>query len=142
MWLPKATWFETACLAVEFRRGLDDLNADFDLLSPTGAIENASASEVRAAGTLVSPENDNSVGSGGRVADASVSPLPAHHEEWVNRTLNAAHGVWIADKRRKSKRMRMEVKRLVQSPIGMQQDGYESGASGTGEDDIRNPDFR
>ena len=142
MWLPKVTWFETACLAVEFRRGLDDLNADFDLLSPTGATENASASEVCAAGAFVSPENDNSVGSSGRVADASVSPMPADHQEWVNRTLNAAHGVWITDRRRKSKRERMEIKRLVQSPTGMQKDRYESGASGTDEDDIRSPDFR
>ena len=142
MWLPKVTWLETACLAVEFRRGLDDLNADFDLLSPTGATENASASEVCAAGAFASPENDNSVGSSGRVADASVSPMPADHQEWVNRTLNAAHGVWITDRRRKSKRERMEIKRLVQSPTGMQKDRYESGASGTDEDDIRSPDFR
>ena len=104
--------------------------------------ENASASEVCAAGAFVSPENDNSVGSSGRVADASVSPMPADHQEWVNRTLNAAHGVWITDRRRKSKRERMEIKRLVQSPTGMQKDRYESGASGTDEDDIRSPDFR
>ena len=142
LWLPKSTWFETACLAVEFRRGLDDLNSDFDQLLPTGAVENVFASEVCAAGTLVSPENDNSVGSSGRVADASVSPLPADRQECVNRTLNAAHGVWVTDKRRKSKRERMEIKRLLQSPTGMQRDRYESGASGTDEDDVRSPDFQ
>ena len=68
--------------------------------------------------------------------------LRAYNEEWVDRTRNAAHDVWVTDKRRKSKRERIEIKRLLQSSTGMQTDRYESGASGTDEDDVRSPDFQ
>ena len=70
-----------------------------------------------------------------------ASPLPEDHLEWVDRMNNSAHGIWVTDRRRKSKRERQEIKRLLQSPTGMQQDRHESGASGTDEDDIRSPDF-
>ena len=123
MWQSKSAWFETACLAVDFRRGLDDLNVDFDHDASSGAKK----SGVRwlAAAALQSP----------------ASPLPEDHLEWVDRVNNSAHGIWVTDRRRKSKRERQEIKRLLQSPTGMQQDRHESGASGTDEDDIRSPDF-
>ena len=111
MWQSKSAWFETACLAVDFRRGLDDLNVDFD--------------------------HDAFL----RAKKSGTSPLPEDHLEWVDRMNNSAHGIWVTDRRRKSKRERQEIKRLLQSPTGMQQDRYESGASGTDEDDIRSPDF-
>lgn len=109
MWQTKSDWFETACLAVDFRRGLDDLSVDID----------------RSSG-LQSP----------------ASPLPDDHSEWADRMHNSAHGIWVTDKRRKSKRERKEIQRLQQSPTGFQQDRYEPGASGTDENDIQSPDFR
>ena len=111
MWQTKSDWFETACLAVDFRRGLDDLNVDFDHDPPSEALQ------------------------------SPATPLPDDHSEWLDRMHNSAHGIWVTDKRRKSKRERKEIKRLQQSPTGFQQDRYESGASGTDENDVRSPDF-
>jgi hypothetical protein len=152
MWLPKSVWLETACLAQEFRRGLDDLNDDFDHRSLEDSDDSVDDFETFESHAIPCPD-----GFGETLPQLNSpcpwitdipedsdcgSPMPLDHDEWVDRTLNASHGIWVTDKRRKSKRERLEIKRLIQSPTGMQMDRYESGASGTDEDDVRSPDFQ
>ena len=40
--------------------------------------------------------------------------------EYADRVINASHGIWIIDKRRKSSLKKKDVARLAQSPTGIQ----------------------
>ena len=42
--------------------------------------------------------------------------------EYADRVINASHGIWVTDKRKKSSRKRRDIAKLVQSPTGIQRE--------------------
>jgi hypothetical protein len=122
MWQLGDDWLNTACLAVHFREAVTHLSA---------------------VSVLVHNEDDSlsmsSGSSNSNVFDAA---------EYADRVINASHGIWITDNRRKSSRKRKDIARLVQSPTGIQREvltpGEFAAAEGidTADESSSESDFR
>jgi len=122
MWQLGDDWLNTACLAVHFREAVTHLSA---------------------VSVLVHNEDDSlSMSSGSTNSNVSDAA------EYADRVINASHGIWITDNRRKSSRKRTDIARLVQLPTGIQREvltpGEFAAAEGidTADESSSESDFR